>query len=151
MSYQPLMRPWVPQVYTLGSRGRYAQYPTFVRTPIPGAGFNRRLVMASQPLMLNGMGSLGQSLSTMDIVNTTAGLLTNPDATLRARGPEIVRAVDAHVMNPLVVSVAENVKPYILKYVLPVYAVVAVSSVLGAVFGYQIKSMLEERSGEGRG
>jgi hypothetical protein len=109
-----------------------------VRTSIPGAGFNRQLVMASQPLMLNGMGALGSPLDPMAIVNTTAGLLTNPDATLRQRGPEIVRAVDAHVMAPLVESVVKNAKPYILKYVLPVYAVITVGAVLGAVYGYKI-------------
>jgi len=139
MSYQPIMKPWKPEIYTLGSRGRYAQYPTFVRTPIPGAGFNRRLVMASQPLMLNGMGALGAPLNPMALVNTAAGVLTNPDATLRQKGPEIVRAVDAHVMGPLVKSVVKNAKPYILKYVLPVYAVITVAAVLGAVYGYQIK------------
>jgi len=133
------MRPWVPEIYTLGSRGRYAQYPTFVRTPIPGAGFNRRLVMASQPLMLNGMGSLGAPLDPMALVGTAAGVLTNPDATLRQKGPQIVAAVDAHVMGPLVKSVVKNAKPYILKYVLPVYAVITVAAVLGAVYGYQIK------------
>jgi hypothetical protein len=138
MSYQPVMRPWKPEIYSLGSRSRYAQYPTFVRTSIPGAGFNRQLVMASQPLMLNGMGALGSPLDPMAIVNTTAGLLTNPDATLRQRGPEIVRAVDAHVMAPLVESVVKNAKPYILKYVLPVYAVITVGAVLGAVYGYKI-------------
>lgn len=139
MSYQPIMKPWKPEIYTLGSRGRYAQYPTFVRTPIPGAGFNRRLVMASQPLMLNGMGALGTPLDPMALVGTAAGVLTNPDATLRAKGPQIVAAVDAHVMGPLVKSVVKNAKPYILKYVLPVYAVITVAAVLGAVYGYQIK------------
>lgn len=140
MSYQPIMKPWKPEIYTLGSRGRYAQYPTFVRTPIPGAGFNRRLVMASQPLMLNGMGALGvPPLNPTDLVGTAAGLISNPDATLAAKGPAIVAAVDAHVMGPLVKSVVKNAKPYIMKYVLPVYAVITVAAVLGAVYGYQIK------------
>jgi hypothetical protein len=142
MSYQPIMRPWVPEIYTLGSRGRYAQYPTFVRTPIPGAGFNRRLVMASQPLMLNGLGALGNPLDPTALVNTAAGLLTNPNATLAAKGPELVAAVDQHVMGPLVQSVVKQTKPYILKYVLPVYAVITVAAVLGAVYGYQIKKKL---------
>jgi len=137
MSYQPIMRPWQPEIYTLGSRGRYAQYPTFVRTPIPGAGFNRRLVMASQPLMLNGMGALGAPLDPMALVNTAAGVLTNPEATLRQKGPEIVRAVDAHVMGPLVKSVVKNVKPYIIKYVLPVVGTIAVASIVGAIYSYR--------------
>jgi len=142
MSYQPIMKPWQPEIYTLGSRGRYAQYPTFVRTPIPGAGFNRRLVMASQPLMLNGMGALGAPLDPMALVNTAAGVLTNPEATLRQKGPEIVRAVDAHVMGPLVKSVVKNAKPYILKYVLPVFGVIAVSSIIGAVYSYRAAKKL---------
>jgi hypothetical protein len=139
MSYQPVMRPWKPEIYSLGSRSRYAQYPTFVKTPIPGAGFNRRLVMASQPLMLNGLGALGNPLNPTALVNTAAGLLTSPDATLAAKGPAIVAAVDAHLMGPLVKSVVKQTKPYILKYVLPVYAVITVAAVLGAVYGYQIK------------
>lgn len=134
MSYQPLMRPWEPQVYSLGSRRRYAQYPTFVRTPIPGAGFNRRLVMASQPLMLNGLGAVNP----MDVVNVAAGLLTNPEATLQARGPALVAAVDSHVMGPLVVSVVKQAKPYLFKYVLPPLALIMVTSALGAWFGYKI-------------
>lgn len=137
MSYQPIMKPWNPEIYTLGSRGRYAQYPTFVRTPIPGAGFNRRLVMASQPLMLNGMGALGAPLDPMALVGTAAGVLTNPDATLRQKGPEIVAAVDAHVMGPLVESVVKNAKPYILKYVVPVYAVITVASIVGAIYAFK--------------
>ena len=138
MSYQPIMKPWVPEIYTLGSRGRYAQYPTFVRTPIPGAGFNRRLVMASQPLMLNGLGALGTPpLNPTALIGTAAGLITNPDATLRAKGPAIVAAVDAHVMAPMVASVVKNVKPYIIKYVLPVVGTIAIASVVGAIYSYR--------------
>ena len=135
MSYQPMMPMLNTQVYSLGSRSRYAQYPTFVRTPIPGAGFNRRLVMASQPIMLNGLGA---TPNPMDIVNVVAGLLTNPEATLAARGPALVNAVDAHVMGPLVDSAMKAAKPYALKYALPPLAFVMVTSALGAWFGYKI-------------
>ena len=134
MSYQPLMRPWNPQIYSLGSRRRYAQYPTFVRTPIPGAGFNRRLVMASQPLMLNGLGAVNP----MDVVNVAAGLLTNPDATLRAKGPALVTAVDTYLTGPMVDSVMVKIRPYALKYALPPLAFIMVTSALGAWFGYKI-------------
>lgn len=134
MSYQPVMRPFNPQIYSLGSRRRYAQYPTFVRTPIPGAGFNRRIVMASQPLMLNGLGAVNP----MDVVNVAAGLITNPEATLVARGPALVAAVDRHVMGPLVVSMVKEVKPYVFKYVLPPLVFIMVTSALGAWFGYKI-------------
>lgn len=135
MTYQPTLPMMDPQLYTRGSRGRYAQYPTFVRTAVPGAGFNRRLVMASQPIMLNGLGA---SPNPMDIVNTAAGLLTNPDATLRAKGPALVTAVDTYLTGPMVDSVMMKVKPYALKYVLPFVAVITVSSILGAWFGYKI-------------
>lgn len=134
MSYQPLMRPWNPQIYSLGSRRRYAQYPTFVRTPIPGAGFNRRLVMASQPLMLNGLGAVNP----MDVVNVAAGLLTNPDATLRAKGPALVTAVDTYLTGPMVDSVMVKIRPYAFKYALPPLAFIMVTSALGAWFGYKI-------------
>lgn len=135
MSYQPLMSSWNPQLYTRGSRGRYAQYPTFTRTPIPGAGFNRRLVMASQPIMLNG---LGVAPNPMDIVNTAAGLLTNPDATLRAKGPALVAAVDTYLTAPMVDSVMMKVKPYALKYALPPFAFIMLTSALGAWFGFKV-------------
>lgn len=140
MSYQPLMQPWDPQVYSLGSRRRYAQYPTFVRTPIPGAGFNRRLVMAAQPIMLNGLG--GTAPRPMDVVNVVAGLLTNPEATLAARGPALVSAVDTHVMGPLIDSAMKAAKPYAVKYAVPPLAFIAVTSALGAWFGYKVAQKL---------
>lgn len=135
MSYQPMMPQANTSIYSLGSRRRYAQYPTFVRTPIPGAGFNRQLVMASQPIMLNGLGA---GPNPMDVVNIAAGLLTSPEATLRARGPALVSAVDAHLMGPLVDSAMKAVKPYALKYVLPFAAVIMVSSIIGAVFSVRV-------------
>lgn len=134
MSYTPLMPMMDPQLYTRGSRGRYAQYPTFVRTPIPGAGFNRRLVMASQPLMLNGLGAVNP----MDVVNVAAGMITNPDATLRAKGPAIVAAVDSYLMGPMVDSVMVKIRPYALKYALPPLALLMITSALSAWFGYKI-------------
>jgi len=135
MSYAPLMPQLNTSIYSLGSRRRTAQYPTFVRTPIPGAGFNRRLVMAAQPIMLNGLGA---GPNPMDVVNVAAGLITNPDATLRARGPAIVTAVDTYLMAPLVASVVKEVKPYVFKYVIPPLAIIMITSALGAWFGYKI-------------
>lgn len=135
MSYQPMMPQANTSIYSLGSRRRYAQYPTFVRTPIPGAGFNRHLVMASQPIMLNGLGA---GPNPMDIVNTAAGLLTNPDATLRAKGPALVAAVDAYLTGPLIDTVMVKVRPYALKYALPPFAFIMLTSALGAWFGYKV-------------
>lgn len=137
MSYQPMMSPWLPQAYSLGSRRRYAQYPTFVRTSIPGAGFNRNLVMASQPLMLNGMGD-GLGVNPMDVVNVAAGLISNPDATLRARGPAIVAALETHILGPAIDSAAKKAAPYAFKYVLPPLAFIMITSALGAWFGYKV-------------
>lgn len=136
MSYQPVMSPWVPEIYSRGSRSRYAQYPTFTRTPIPGAGFNRRLVMASQPLDLSGLGSTAPRPG--DVVNIVAGLITNPEETLKSRGPALVSAIDKHVTGPLIKSAAKQSAPYVVKYVLPPVALIIVTSALGAWFGYKV-------------
>jgi hypothetical protein len=49
-----VLQPYVPQIYSIGSRSRFWPYGTpYVRTPIPGAGFEgRRMFYETQPLML---------------------------------------------------------------------------------------------------
>ncbi|HEY5657466.1 MAG TPA: hypothetical protein VIY27_06725 [Myxococcota bacterium] len=52
------MEPFVPQIYSIGSRSRFWPYGTpYVRTPIPGAGFKgRRMYYGTQPMDLGGLG-----------------------------------------------------------------------------------------------
>lgn len=72
------MQPYVPQIYSIGSRSRYWPYGApYIRTPIPGAGFQgRRMVYAEQPLLL---GATPSSTGTAPRLRAAAlRLLQNP-------------------------------------------------------------------------
>lgn len=90
------------------------------------------------PVTFAGMGDTASDVST--VINVTAGLLSNPEATLRARGPAIVQAVDTHLMDPLLDRLGEKLAPYMLKYVLPPLSVLYVLSGISAYYSYQTAS-----------
>lgn len=71
-------------------------------------------------------------------LNVTAGLFTNPDATLAEHGPKIVTAADKHVVSPLIGQVGEALVPYVLKYVLPVIAGLYVTTGVAAYYSYKM-------------
>lgn len=72
------MQPYVPQLYSVGSRSRFWPYGTpFVRTPIPGAGFQgRRMFYETQELAL-GAAPMSRGVlldpKTMFVVGCTGG------------------------------------------------------------------------------
>ena len=142
------MRPAI--IYSKGDRYRYRQYPFWTRTSIPGAGFKRRLVWAQQPLMLSGLSGgynysahhspdgLGVTASQVtSTVSTAAGLLSDPDAYLRARGPQLVAALDRHVIGPIMDASIRRSTPYIVKYIVPPIALLYVISGMAAWFAYK--------------
>lgn len=90
-----------------------------------------------------GMAGLGQTTGgvrpedVMAVAATTARLISNPEVTLRAQGPQIVAALDRHVVNPLVDRAAVASAPYIVRYLLPPIMLLYVISGVGAFFSYQ--------------
>jgi hypothetical protein len=87
------------------------------------------------PCGMNGLGDTGQ-----DVARATqiiAGLIANPDATLRTHGPAIVVAADRHVVEPLTDKIGENLAPYAVKYILPPLAVLYIISGIGAFYSYK--------------
>lgn len=90
------------------------------------------------PVTIAGLGSLGDTAADISrAISITAGLFTNPDATLATYGPPIVAAADRHVVDPLVGKLGEAIAPYVLKYVVPVFVGLYIISGVGAYYSYQ--------------
>ena len=107
------------------------------------------------PVTLGGLGGytgLGQAapvcpplqLDGAAIASLAAGLLSNPDATLRVQGPRIVTAIDRHVVEPLIGEATRAATPYLLKYLGPPMVVLYGLSIASMVFSYQV--LKESRS-----
>lgn len=85
-----------------------------------------------------GLGGLGDTATDISrAISITAGLFTNPDATLRVHGPPIVAAADKHVIDPFVGKLGEAIAPYVLKYVVPVFVGLYIISGVGAYYSFQ--------------
>jgi hypothetical protein len=108
------------------------------------------------PVTLGGLGGytgLGQGapscpplqLDAGAIATLTAGLISNPDATLRVQGPRIVTALDRHVVEPLIGEATRAATPYLLKYLGPPLVVLYGLSIASMVFSYQV--LKESRAG----
>jgi len=82
-----------------------------------------------------GLGNAGQDVARATQI--VAGLISNPDATLRTHGPAIVTATDQHVVEPLVDRIGEGLAPYAVKYILPPLAVLYIISGIGAFYSYK--------------
>jgi len=87
------------------------------------------------PVTIGGMGSTATDVST--VINVAAGLLSNPEATLRARGPALVNAIDRQLLDPLMDRMARKLAPYVLKYVLPPLSVLYVLSGIAAYYSHE--------------
>jgi hypothetical protein len=94
------------------------------------------------PVTIGGLGLTGLGDSTgADIgrvLQVTAGLFSNPDQTLRTYGPQIVVAADRHVVSPMMAKIGESLTPYALKYVLPVFVGLYITTGISAY--YSIKN-----------
>jgi len=88
-------------------------------------------------------GSVGQTAA--DIASVAAGLLANPDATLRRTGPAIVTALDAYVVGPLTQAAVQRSTPYIVAYFGPPVVAMYVMVALSTWFSYQAFVQLRER------
>ena len=77
----------------------------------------------------SGMGAYapaGLGISTEDLtgaIDVAAQIVRDPHGVLKARGPAIVSAVDQHILDPTISSIAEGLTPYIIKYVVPPIAI----------------------------
>lgn len=93
------------------------------------------------PVTIGGLGAgLGQDNTARDVqtaVSITAGLFSNPDATLRQYGPPIVAAADQHIVNPIIDRIGESMAPYVVKYMVPPLVLLYIVSGVGAFYSYQ--------------
>ena len=92
------------------------------------------------PVTIGGMGDTATDVQ--NVVSITAGLIADPEGTLRRRGPAIVAAADRHVVEPLVQEVGKAMAPYAVKYILPPLAVLYVLSGISAYYSYHAAKRL---------
>lgn len=93
----------------------------------------------------DGGDGLGQ-VTGQDIGNAAtliAGLISNPDATLAARGPGIVNALDRHIVGP---AMRTTIRRYIVPYFGPPLLVLYVLSGLSMWASYSV--LQEFRAGK---
>lgn len=102
------------------------------------------------PVTIGGLGALGSGDTARDVqtaVNITAGLFSNPDATLRQYGPPIVAAADQHIVNPIIDRIGESMAPYVVKYLVPPLILLYIVSGVGAFYSYQTARRLRPAAG----
>jgi hypothetical protein len=87
-----------------------------------------------------GMSGLGQSTA-QDIASGAsliAGLISNPEATLRVQGPRIVTALDSYIVGPVVQAAVERSTPYILRYLTPPLITLYVMTAMSTWFSFEV-------------
>lgn len=70
-----------------------------------------------------------------------AGLISNPEATLRVQGPRIVTALDTYIVGPVVQAAVERSTPYILRYLTPPLVTMYIMTALSTWFSYEVLIM----------
>jgi hypothetical protein len=97
--------------------------------------------------IFSGMAGLGQTTA-QDIASGAsliAGLISNPEATLRVQGPRIVTALDSYIVGPVVQAAVERSTPYILRYLTPPLVTMYVMTALSTWFSYEV--LVQSRRG----
>lgn len=100
-------------------------------------------VARHRPVTIAGLGQVTAS-TVASIADTSARLISDPEGTMRRQGPQIVAALDRHIVNPLVDRMAVAAAPYMLRYILPPLAVLYVLSGLSAFYSFQGLKILTE-------
>jgi hypothetical protein len=93
------------------------------------------------PVTIGGLGDTAGDVS--NVVSIVAGLLSDPEGTLRVRGPALVAAADRHVVGPLVQDIGQAMAPYALKYILPPLAILYVLTGISAYYSYHSAKRLK--------
>jgi hypothetical protein len=86
-----------------------------------------------------GFSGLGQSSS--DIASGAqiiAGLISNPEATLRQQGPRVVRALDSYIVGPVVEAAVSRSTPYLVRYFAPPLVTMYIMTALSTWFSYEV-------------
>ena len=94
-----------------------------------------------------GFSGLGQSTA-QDIASGAqliAGLVANPEGTLRAQGPRIVTALDTYIVGPVVQAAVQRSTPYILRYLTPPLMAMYLMTALSTWFSYEV--LVQSRRG----
>lgn len=88
-------------------------------------------------LGMQGLGTENIARDVQTAVSITAGLFSNPDATLRQYGPPIVAAAEQHVVNPIIDRIGASMAPYVVRYLVPPLVLLYIISGVGAFYSYQ--------------
>jgi hypothetical protein len=83
-----------------------------------------------------GMGDTASDIASG--ASLIAGLISNPDATLRTQGPRIVAALDSYVVGPVVQAAVERSTPYLVRYFGPPLVTMYVMTALSTWFSYEV-------------
>jgi hypothetical protein len=97
------------------------------------------------------ISGLGQASSVTTPISSAADLaarlITAPDATLRAQGPQIVRALDTYVVGPVSDAAAARIAPYIIRYIVPPLALLYLMTGLSVFYSYSALSAVTSKKG----
>lgn len=85
-------------------------------------------------------GASGLGISTEELtgaIDVAAQIVRDPHGVLKARGPAIVSAVDEHILDPTIDSIAKGLAPYVIKYVVPPIAILYFMVGLSTYYSYK--------------
>lgn len=106
---------------------------------------------APAPTFYRSIGGLGQASTVTTPISSAADLaarlITAPDATLRAQGPQIVRAIDTYVVAPVSDAAAARIAPYIIRYIVPPLALLYLMTGLSVFYSYSALSAVTAKKG----
>lgn len=94
------------------------------------------------PVTFAGLGQVNAQ-DVAQATNIIAGLVANPDATLRRYGPAVVTAADRHIVTPLSDRIASAAGPYMVKYLIPPLAVLYVLGGISAYYSWRSARKLQ--------
>lgn len=93
----------------------------------------------------SGLGQVTTQVTSA--ADLAARLITAPDATLRAQGPQIVRAIDTYVVGPVSDAAAARIAPYIVRYIVPPLALLYLLTGLSVFYSYSALSATTAKKG----
>jgi hypothetical protein len=95
-----------------------------------------RVPFSTNTLPLLGLGQTAQDIASG--ASLVAGLIANPEATLRTQGPRVVRALDSYIVGPVVQAAVERSTPYLIRYFGPPLITMYVMTAISTWASYEV-------------
>lgn len=113
------------------------------------APMNYRVLRAGprRDITISGLGQTTVTTPISSAADLAARLITAPDATLRAQGPQIVRAIDTYVVAPVSDAAAARIAPYVIRYIVPPLALLYLMTGLSVFYSYSALSAVTAKKG----